>query len=558
MKYSITPFEFNEELDLQHHKAWFLDPTHAVPPWTPMVAWFWINYCRHGMQWAAEKLPLPNCKGWDWRLKDGCGYLTMLIVDDPKEIWKREIEFKKNLLPFIENYDKEWLGFIKEMLSRYEEIQIFEEKTASNIELLEHFEKTLELNKRMWEIHFYMMYVVFGVFILFESMCKELLGIDDTHSDFHTLIRGFDNKVFQVDKKIWEFSRQARKAGLSNLFVTVDPKDYCEALDKTAEGKKWLGEFKRFLQESGWQANRKSFEFNLPLWVEDPTPALVYVKLYLQKKEEQFVLDKEREKLALERTATEKKLLEKIPLSKRKWFTEVMKLAQKSSAFSEEHNVYLDLYTHALLRKVLMEWGKRLKEAGSISQVDDILFLIPDEIRKAAVQPTHCNLKPIVKERQQEWAKWCDQEKLPMISTINTAEAMDLMLKSNDPIVLKVVVGSFPVPKPDLKADLYGVPGAPGIAEGPARVVRTDEDLAEIKENEIMVAPSTYPSWTPAFSLLKGVIVDRGASLSQAAIVGREYNIPVVLNVFEGSKRIKTGQRVCVDGNMGVVYILEK
>jgi pyruvate, water dikinase len=368
MKYSITPFEFNEELDLQHHKAWFLDPTHAVPPWTPMVAWFWINYCRHGMQWAAEKLPLPNCKGWDWRLKNGCGYLTMLIVDDPKEIWKREIEFKKNLLPFIENYDKEWLGFVKEMLSRYEEIQNFKEETASNIELLEHFEKTLELNKRMWEIHFYMMYVVFGVFILFESMCKELLGIDDTHSDFHTLIRGFDNKVFQVDKKIWEFSRLAQKAGLSELFLTVDPKDYSEALDKTAEGRKWLGDFRRFLQESGWQANRKSFDFNLPLWVEDPTPALVYVRLYLQNKEEKFVLDKEREKLAAERTATEKKLVEKIPLSKRKWFTEVMKLAQKSSAFSEEHNVYLDLYTHALLRKVLMEWGKRLKDAGSISQ----------------------------------------------------------------------------------------------------------------------------------------------------------------------------------------------
>ncbi len=131
------------------------------------------------------------------------------------------------------------------------------------------------------------------------------------------------------------------------------------------------------------------------------------------------------------------------------------------------------------------------------------------------------------------------------------------MIKSNDPIVLKVVVGSFPVPKTELKADLYGISGSPGIAEGIARVVLNDTDLAELKSGEILVAPSTYPSWTPVFPLLSGVVVDRGASLSHAAIVGREYGIPVVMNVFDGSKRIRTGQRIRVDGDMGVVYFID-
>ena len=72
------------------------------------------------------------------------------------------------------------------------------------------------------------------------------------------------------------------------------------------------------------------------------------------------------------------------------------------------------------------------------------------------------------------------------------------------------------------------------------------------------MAITTAPSWTPVFPLLKGVIVDRGASLSHAAIVGREYGIPVVMNVFVGTQKIKTGQRIKIDGTQGLVYILDE
>jgi len=555
VNYNITPFEFNEELDLEHHKAWFLDGTHSIPPWTPMFAWSWINFCRHGMQWGAEKLSLPTCKGWDWRLKNGGGYLTMLIVDDPEEIKAREIKFKQQLTPFIEDYDQVWQGFLQEMMGRYQELKDFDVDNCSNIDLLEHFEKALAVNKRMWEIHMYMMYMVFGVFILFENICKELVGIDDTHPDFHALMRGFDNKVFQVDKKIWEFSRLAAAKGLDKIFLELEPKKYLAALQERQEGREWLADFQEFLQEDGWRANRMS-EFNVPLWVEDPTPALVSVKQFLLKGEE-FNLDKDRKRLAKERQEMEEVVLAKVPQEQRSWFKVVMVLAQQSSSFSEEHNHYLDLYTHALVRRALMAWGRRLQAAGSISAVDDVLFLIPDEIDKAAIHPTHCNLKPIVEDRRQQWQQWCQEENPPMIATISMEEAMQLMIKANDPIVLKVVVGSFPVPKPELNADLYGVSGSPGVAEGIARLVMNDDDLAQVEDGEILVAPSTYPSWTPVFTLLKGVVVDRGASLSHAAIVGREYDIPVVMNVFEGTKKIKTGDRIRVDGNLGVVYVLD-
>lgn len=555
-RYDITPFEFDEQVDLQNFSAWFLDGTHSVPPWTPMFAWSWINYCRHGMQWGAERLQLPTCKGWDWRLKDGGGYLTLLVVEDEEEVRRREAVFREKLVPFIEDYDGLWQGFVDEMLGHYAELKGFDLEKADNIDLLEHFEHALRVNRRMWEVHFYMMYLIFGVFILFETICKELLGLDDTDPEFHKLMRGFDNKVFQVDKRLWQFAREAREAGLAEIFLQGQPREWTGQLEATPEGRRWLEEFRAFLQEDGWRANRMS-EFIDPTWVEEPTLAMVNVRQFLVKGGE-FSLDAERERLAREREEIEARLLERIPAEQREWFRDLMRLAQKSSSFSEEHNHYLDLYTHALVRRALLGVGRRLVRFGTIEKPEDVFFLVPDEVRKVAIAPEFYDLRPVVTRRRSEWEEWGRRENPPLIATVSMDDAMRIMLKSKDPVVLKVVVGSFPVVKPELQADLYGVAGSPGVAEGPARVVFSDADLAEVREGEIMVAPATYPSWTPVFSLLKGVVVDRGASLSHAAIVGREYGIPVVMNVFEGSKKIRTGQRIRVDGDLGVVFILDQ
>ena len=135
-------------------------------------------------------------------------------------------------------------------------------------------------------------------------------------------------------------------------------------------------------------------------------------------------------------------------------------------------------------------------------------------------------------------------------------QAMAVLVKSNDPIALKVVVGSMPVVRPELKADLHGTCGSPGVAEGLARVIMSEDQLADVQPGEILVAATTSPSWTPVFSFIKGVVVDRGASLSHAAIVGRENGIPVLMNVFVGTQKIKTGQRIRLDANMGALYLL--
>ena len=116
----VPGFEFDEKADLEQSPAWFLDGTHSVPPWTPLFGWFWINFCRHGMQYGAEKLSLPTVKGWDWRFKNGGGYLTLLLVKSEEEQRQREERFREAIRPFVENYDGLWQSQLDEILALYE------------------------------------------------------------------------------------------------------------------------------------------------------------------------------------------------------------------------------------------------------------------------------------------------------------------------------------------------------------------------------------------------------------------------------------------------------
>jgi len=557
--YDVVPgFEFDEKVDLEKSPAWFLDATHSVPPWTPMFGWFWINFCRHGMQYGAEKLSLPTVKGWDWRFKDGGGYLTLNLVMDEAERKEREVKFREAIRPFIEDYDKLWGDYVNEMLGHYARLKSCDVDTATNAELLANFEDTINVCRRMWEIHMHMMYGVDTAFILFENVCKENLGIDDTHPTFHDLLRGYDNKVFQVDRELWKLSKQAEEAGLADLILNRSSKEALEGLGESEAGKKWLESLNALLDEDGWRMQRMA-EINLPAWVEDPTPAISSVRFFI-KQGGDFNLDTERQALAKRREEATAEVLEKIPADQQGWFKMLLGLAQKTGAFSEEHNHYLDLYTHSLMRRSCLAIGKRLVAANVVDDPEDTFFLMPDEMRAVTLVPDGFNYRPIVERRRSEWKEWCSRENPPAIlkEGFTMDDAMGVLVQSNDPIALKVVVGSMPVPKPELNADLYGICGSGGVAEGTARVIMEESQLDEVQKGDILVSASTAPSWTPVFGLLNGVVVDRGASLSHSAIVSREYGIPCVINVFEGTSKIKTGQRIKVDGDNGVVYILDK
>ncbi len=549
----VPGLDFSDD-DLTQSPYWFLDGTHSVPPWTPMFGWFWVNFCRHGMQYGAEILNLPTSRGWDWRFNDGGGYLTVYGVSDPEVVRHRTEVFRVQIRPFLEDYDNIWTGFKQEMLGRYEELKAVDTETASNGELLQLLESTVDTTRRMWEIHMYMMYGIYSVYSLFEDLCQELLGIDDTTPEFHALVRGYDNKVFQVDRRLWEFSQRANKEGLSSMLDQDDTSAAIRHLKESEAGSVWLSDFRKFLDEDGWRLQRMA-EINMPSWVEDPTPAIQIVRRFLSAGDT-FQLDTKRNELIKDREETLNTVITRIPSEDRDWFNLLLAAAQHAGSFSEEHNHYLDLYTHAMIRRTVIAIGKRLTAAGTIEDPEDALFLIPEDIRRVMWVPEAHRLQGLVEERRSEWKVWQTRQNPPLLGSLGLDQAVGELVVTKDPIALKVVVGSMPKVEPNIQADLYGTCGSPGIAEGTARVIFDESRLDDVQPGDILVAPTTSPSWTSVFAFLKGVVVDRGASLSHAAVVGREYGIPVVMNVFEGTQKIRSGQRIRIDGTHGHVFIL--
>jgi pyruvate,water dikinase len=107
------------------------------------------------------------------------------------------------------------------------------------------------------------------------------------------------------------------------------------------------------------------------------------------------------------------------------------------------------------------------------------------------------------------------------------------------------------------EGQLTGVAASAGVAEGPARVITSPSQLGEVRPGEVLVCPITAPSWAPLFSRIAAAVSDIGGIMSHAAIVSREYGLPAVVGTGFGTKTIKNGQRVRVDGTRGIVTILD-
>ena len=71
-----------------------------------------------------------------------------------------------------------------------------------------------------------------------------------------------------------------------------------------------------------------------------------------------------------------------------------------------------------------------------------------------------------------------------------------------------------------------------------------------------LVTTVTNVGWTPLFPRLAAVVTDVGAPLSHAAIVARELGIPAVVGCGNATMRLRTGDRVRVNGSAGTVEVL--
>lgn len=448
----------------------------------------------------------------------------------------------------MERWETEWLPEIKQLLDDWER---FDLRSASTSELLAHLDTTVRKMERVWSLHFEIVFPSQLPVSLFDEFYRDLFGSDDAFAAFG-LLQGFDNMTLRAGSELWKLSRAARQApDVRTILEERAASDVISALEAADGGRVFLNELRLYLDEFGQRGS--IWGMSPTSWIEDPTPVIKNLKDYISRPDGDPDLDlaalaAEREQLI----ADARERLQSYPEAVRGQFEFLLKAAQDGNVLSEDHGYWIDFRATYQFRRVFMEFGRRFSEAGVIESADDIFHLTVQEIRETAEQQPQVDRKDLIEGRKAEMARF-DGIELPA--------AVGTMPPGPPPLnPMTQLLGKFfgTPPQPSTDPDvLNGAAGSPGVVRGPARIVRSLAEADTLQPGDILVAETTAPPWTPLFATVAAVVTDTGGILSHCAVVAREYRIPAVVGVGTATTMIMDGQTIEVDGDRGVVRIVQ-
>ena len=550
MPYDRGLYDFNEELDLKNYKVWVQGSKWYPPPWVPLFVDLHYSYGKYGMQYGPGKMSDPNTKGWDWRFYKGAIYFTPILTTE-EEKQQREPIWRERMRPILEDPFGFWSNIKKEMRERYKEILAFDLRGATDVELCDQWLNVWHFDKRIQEVHFYPMYAIGQGQILLLKVLKDLFNIVPSDVEYAVLHSGFDNELTMVVDAVTELAAFARDLGLEGTFKSSQPSELLSELKTSDKGRQFMEKFEELVKNYGWMRTR-GLEIATPTWWEDNTLPLKEIQRCLRADKISTTKESMPE-LVRKRQELEQELLQKVPKEERDWVQKLMVCSQASHVYAEEHTVYVEMLGFSVVRLVAMEFGRRFAAKGMIDEPDDVLFLHHEEILHAGVIQQRADVRSVVKRRKEEYEGYRKLEGTLPIFLGDPSKLPELVVD-----VVFTTSAAPPIAAPEeVGAALVGCAGAPGVVEGIACVVGGEEDIDKIKPGTILVAPATVASWTPAFSVIIGVVTDGGGYLTHAVIVARDLRIPAVVGTLEATRKIKDGQRIRVDGNLLRVYILE-
>jgi phosphohistidine swiveling domain-containing protein len=562
--------EFWPERDLKKYPVWFLNRGHSYPAYTPLFMWTWCFSETRGVWYGVNEAWIPTTRGHEMRDINGCSLEGALRITDEKEIKERRKHFYKFIRSsFGPNFNKIWNDIKVELTGHYIKLQTFDYKKATQWELFKQFQYGMQVLERMWALHFYLLYAVYGAYWEFMDLVEAYCDLDGNAPLFQKLVRGYDNDLFIIDKAIWDLRNRAIEIKIDDVFRNNPATEVISQLKKTSSGRTWLDkDLYDFLlvKGYGWKQPRM-MEFINPAWWEDPTPVIQFVQKYLLMQggsNAVFPLDNIRPRLIKEREEVEKKILKKAQAGGCKdmpWFKTVMQLAQRTSYVSESHDWMCECQCFPSFRYALLQIGERLLKYGTVTEPSDLFFFIPEELESMINLPENYDMREIAQERRANWQAQYEYASRPSYHSkepISPDELEKFAIDAKDPVVTLVSIGAPVKPRPETGAILFGNSGNAGIAEGTARICVTNADIAKFEPGDIMVCPATHASWSTIFPLLKGVIADGSGIAHHTAIIGREYDIPVVMNTEVATRMLKDGERIRIDATQGLVFRLNK
>ena len=454
----------------------------------------------------------------------------------------------KGIEQLPDKWQREWLPEVQGILDRW---RAFPLSTASGAELAAHFEQTMAMAARLGDIHFQAVLPGYMPLGLFEEYFCELFP-DRKPFDAYRLLQGFDNKTLETDRALFDLARRATlNSTLLTLIQETEPQALRGALEQSADGRAFLADLRRYLDEYGQRG--ETWSIAEPSWIEDPTPVLKTLRDYTRDGAHDPHVEMRR--LAAERNtaiADARTQLIGYPRAVVERFESLLESAQFGNVLSEDHNFWIDFRGFHQVRRVVVACGERLAASGAIASAEDIWHLTSADVLRALRSSAPGDLRPIVDGARAEVARFAAIARPPALGSQPPGAPPDDAMGR--------VMGRFfgTPPPPAAETDVIrGHAGSPGRVTGRARVVRALTDAVKLQPGEVLVAETTAPPWTPLFGTAAAVVTDTGGILCHCAVVAREYGIPAVVGAVVATRRVRDGQLLEIDGDAGTIRLLD-
>ncbi|MEZ4331839.1 MAG: PEP-utilizing enzyme [Myxococcota bacterium] len=297
-----------------------------------------------------------------------------------------------------------------------------------------------------------------------------------------------------------------------------------ETLTELIEVRRGTRTLAEFLRVRGYQGPQQG-EISAISWREDPGPVRALVESLDPERSPITALAAER---SAKRSHAEAAILAGLSGWRRRWATWLFREAARMLPERESGKAAMMLCLDAA-RACVRRIGAEHVRRGELSEVEDVFFLTLAELQ--ATLPGDARTRVAARRKQREEYRTLElpESWIGMVAPRATTQAEDT-------------------------APLSGLGVSPGIAEGEARVVA--DGAGELLPGEILVCTATDPSYAGYFLVAAGVVTDIGGAMGHGAIVAREVGIPCVVNTKVATRRLRTGDRIRIDGTMGTIEIL--
>jgi len=573
-----------------YEKFWFQDNLHFPLPLTPFESDILVQYHPAAIgSYNSRVWPVPASLGPFYRVFGGYIYISSENITDEKDVNMRAEMFRKRAGYYFDNWNTllgQWRKKTTELIEEFRNIKFeplpeFEPETSvmgergltAGYDLVAEYDRLMLLWEKSWYYHFEM-FIAYGTALAFADVMKALFpGI--SNRTIFTMIAGINSPLWEPDEKLKELAKDAIEHGVADVIVrrgTVD--ETFRDLRRTPQGTAWLEEFESHKYPYFYAGTAQQPGFynptRTPSWIHDLSIPLNFIAGYIERLQKGEKIERPLHEIAMERDRITDEYLGLLKNDQdREAFRAALKLARTAWPYTEEHNWWYDNLIWTISWTKILELGKILASHKVVEDPTDIYYLHVDEVRMAlhdlvlawgeSKQPSGLEYwPPIVRQRRamvDALEKWKPPRALGKPPELVT-EVFSIMLWGIT--TERVAEWLKAIGKPRELDVIKGLPGSPGVAEGPARIIRKVGELNQLRQGEVMVSPVTSPMWSPAFGVAKGVITDIGGMMSHTAIVCREYGIPAVIGTGVATDAIKTGDLVKVDGNEGTVKIVKR